>query len=100
MTQKLIAEKSKDNRIVVSAVENLFIDDLLHLIERKITELKKFITKKITVILPVSEGKLISWIHDNCFIDEKNYQDENILIACRVLMKDLYKIEGFIVDSI
>ncbi|MCL5073389.1 MAG: GTPase HflX [Actinobacteria bacterium] len=80
------------NGIFVSALYKIGLEDLY----LKIIKVREKQMMKITVRIPYNEGKLISFIYNNCKIVDKKYLEDNIIIRLIIDPKYCGRIAEFI----
>ncbi|MBZ0316630.1 MAG: GTPase HflX [Anaerolineae bacterium] len=80
------------NAIVgVSALEKLGIQDLLQAVE----DVMKTTLVPIRVLLPYSQGELLSWIHTRGVVDREEHTQEGVLIEAHLPARAVQRVEQF-----
>lgn len=68
-----------DNTIEVSALKNINLDILLEKVEKEIY--KNFISTAL--LIPYSEGKIISYLHENNCVEKEEYREDGIYVEIK-----------------
>lgn len=80
------------NAIVgVSALEKVGIQDLLQAVE----DVMKTTLVPIRVLLPYSQGELLSWIHTRGVVDREEHTQEGVLIEAHLPARAVQRVEQF-----
>ena len=79
--------------ILYSAVDTKSIETLADLITKRIFSNYK----KINLLLPLSAGKILSYLHENAQVLKESYQNDGVHIAVRLSPRELAQFAGYIV---
>ena len=79
--------------ILYSAVDNKSIETLADLITKRIFSNYK----KINLLLPLSAGKILSYLHENAQVLKESYQNDGVHIAVRLSPREQAQFAGYIV---
>lgn len=79
--------------ILYSAVDTKSIETLADLITKRIFSNYK----KINLLLPLSAGKILSYLHENAQILKESYQNDGVHIAVRLSPREQAQFAGYIV---
>lgn len=84
-----------ERQILISAQTGIGIDVLLHKIEAQLLKTHQ----KYAIILPISEGKLAAWLHQNSVVDKvENFADENTYTV-NISAENLSRLQKMIENS-
>lgn len=75
----------------VSALEKVGIQDLLQAVE----DVMKTTLVPIRVLLPYSQGELLSWIHTRGVVDREEHTQEGVLIEAHLPARAVQRVEQF-----
>ncbi len=89
----IMRSKYKD-AIYISAKQNINLSILLDEVEKKVYE--SFITKKL--LIPYSDGKIISYLHNNKCVECEEYIEEGILVTITTTQDVLGRVKEYIVE--
>jgi GTP-binding protein HflX len=81
--------------IEISALNNINLDILLEKIEREIN--RNFI--HTNVLIPYSDGKMLSYLHDSGCVENEEYKDEGILVKITAAYDVYGKVKKYEVKS-
>ena len=81
------------NGILYSAVDTKSIETLADLITKRIFTNYK----KINLLLPLSAGKILSYLHENAQVLTETYQNDGVHIAVRLSPREQAQFAGYIV---
>ena len=85
----------RERQILISAQTGDGIDNLLHKIEVQLLKTHQ----KYAIILPISEGKLAAWLHQNSVVDKvENFADENTYTV-NISAENLSRLQKMIENS-
>ncbi|MBI0120686.1 GTPase HflX [Lactobacillus sp. M0398] len=79
--------------ILYSAVDTKSIETLADLITKRIFSNYK----KINLLLPLSAGKILSYLHENAQVLKESYQNDGVHIAVRLSPREQAQFAGYIV---
>ncbi|WP_223902156.1 GTPase HflX [Lactobacillus laiwuensis] len=79
--------------ILYSAVDTKSIETLADLITKRIFTNYK----KINLLLPLSAGKILSYLHENAQVLKESYQNDGVHIAVRLSPREQAQFAGYIV---
>ena len=79
--------------ILYSAIDTKSIETLADLITKRIFSNYK----KINLLLPLSAGKILSYLHENAQVLKESYQNDGVHIAVRLSPRELAQFAGYIV---
>ena len=79
--------------ILYSAVDTKSIETLADLITKRIFSNYK----KINLLLPLSAGKILSYLHENAQVLKESYQNDGVHIAVRLSPREQVQFAGYIV---
>ena len=81
------------NGILYSAIDTKSIETLADLITKRIFSNYK----KINLLLPLSAGKILSYLHENAQVLKESYQNDGVHIAVRLSTREQAQFAGYIV---
>ena len=81
------------NGILYSAIDTKSIETLADLITKRIFSNYK----KINLLLPLSAGKILSYLHENAQVLKESYQNDGVHIAVRLSPREQAQFAGYIV---
>ena len=81
------------NGILYSAFDTKSIETLADLITKRIFSNYK----KINLLLPLSAGKILSYLHENAQVLKESYQNDGVHIAVRLSPREQAQFAGYIV---
>ena len=81
------------NGILYSAIDTKSIETLADLITKRIF----YNYKKINLLLPLSAGKILSYLHENAQVLKESYQNDGVHIAVRLSPREQAQFAGYIV---
>ena len=79
--------------ILYSAIDTKSIETLADLITKRIFSNYK----KINLLLPLSAGKILSYLHENAQVLKESYQNDGVHIAVRLSPREQAQFAGYIV---
>ncbi|MCL2407209.1 MAG: GTPase HflX [Defluviitaleaceae bacterium] len=94
--EAVFSDSRASDVVCISALDGTGMNELVHILEKALQSLRR----KLSILLPYTEGALLDYLHKNCTILTKDHTEEGILMEIYGDNEAVHRMEQFVKENV